>query len=317
MRRNSTRAITLIELLVVVALAGVSVALLVPAVQSARAAAREATCASNLKQIGLALLNYESANEVLPMSQARGAGHGNGHSVLTALLPYMEQQAVYNAYNFGLENHHVANQTAVKTRLEIFLCPDNREIADVAAAEVRYPDSRSLLAKAHYGANWGGGHLFWSEAGGGYRRTPPRSGFGGPWGGDFAKERGTYLGVMMTVSNADGEAKAPDGRPKARNVGFKDITYGASTTLAIVEKRDSFGWAVGGWGGSEFDVHTAPAYEGDDPLARKVYTGSTHVYGPNALMCDGSVRHLAAKQDRALWYALITRAGRDAITPEP
>jgi hypothetical protein len=51
-------------------------------------------------------------------------------------------------------------------------------------------------------------------------------------------------------------------------VRLRDITDGASFTLAIVEKRDSFGWAVGGWGGSEFDVHTAPAYNGDDALAR-------------------------------------------------
>jgi prepilin-type processing-associated H-X9-DG protein len=313
MRRNSTRGITLIELLVVVALTGVSLALLLPAVQSARAAARQATCADNLKQIGRALSNYHEMCGVLPMSQVRGEGHGNGHSVLLALLPFVEQHAVYNAYNFDLENYQVANHTAVKTRLEIFLCPDNREIADVAAAEVRFPDSRALFAKAHYGANWGGGHLFWGEAAGGYRRTPPRSGFGGPWGEDFAKERGTYLGVMMTVSTTDGEAKATDGKPKARNVRLKDITDGASATLAMVEKRDSFGWAVGGWGGSEFDVFTSPAYEGDDPLARKVYTGSTHADGPNSLFCDGSVRRLGAKQDRALWYALITRAGGEAI----
>jgi hypothetical protein len=56
-------------------------------------------------------------------------------------------------------------------------------------------------------------------------------------------------------------------------VRLTDITDRASFTLANVEKRDSFGWAVGGWGGSEFDVHTAPAYNGDDTLARKVYSG--------------------------------------------
>ena len=118
---------------------------------------------------------------------------------------------------------------------------------------------------------------------------------------------------MMTVIAPDGQEKAADGKPKARNVGLEHITDGLSFTLAMVEKRDSFGWAVGGWAGSEFDVHTSPAYAGDDALARKVYSGSPHADGPNALMCDGSVRPLRARQDAAIWYALITRAGGEVV----
>jgi hypothetical protein len=119
---------------------------------------------------------------------------------------------------------------------------------------------------------------------------------------------------MMTVITPDGQVKAKDGKPLARIVRMADITDGASFTAAFLEKRDSFGWAVGGWGGAEFDVHTAPAYEGDDPLARKVYSGSTHAKGPGAAMCDGSVRSLTKKQDRLTWYALITRAGNEVVT---
>ena len=69
--------------------------------------------------------------------------------------------------------------------------------------------------------------------------------------------------------------------------------------------------------GSEFDVHTGPLYEGNDPLARKVYSGSTHAGGLNAAMCDGSVRHLTAKLDQKTWYALITRAGGEVVKFEP
>jgi prepilin-type processing-associated H-X9-DG protein len=313
MRREVRRRITLIELLVVVALVGVMGAILLPALQSARAAAREASCTQNLKVIGLALNNYESANEALPMSQVRGEVRGNGHSVFMAILPYFERTSLYNCYNFYLENYDITNQTAVQTRVSTFHCPDNPKVEDIPAIDVRFPESRSSFANAHYGANWGGGHGFWGEASSGYRRTPPPGNSRGPWGADFAKERGTYLGVMMTVISPDGQAKGADGKPKARNIAIRDITDGSSFTLAIAEKRDSFGWAVGGWGGSEFDVHTSPAYDGDDALARKVYTGSTHPEGPNALMCDGSVRPLRAKQERALWYALITRAGGEVV----
>ena len=313
MRRDIRRGITLIELLVVMALAGVMLALFLPAVQSARAAAREANCTYNLKVIALALHNYESVNGVLPMSQVRGGGRGNGHSVFTAILPYMEQSPLYNCYNFDLENYDITNQTAVRARVPTFVCPDNPNIDDVAAIDVRFPDSRSTFAKNHYGANWGGGRGFRGEAGSGYRRTPAPGSSRGPWGEDFAKERGTYLGVMMTVANPDGQTKGADGQPRARNFTVKDITDGASFTLAMVEKRDSFGWAVGGWGGSEFDVHAAPDYDGNDGLARKVYSGSTHPEGPNALMCDGSVRPLRPRQNRALWFALITRAGGETV----
>jgi prepilin-type N-terminal cleavage/methylation domain-containing protein len=259
MPREIRRGITLIELLVVVALVGVVVALLLPAVQSARAAAREASCVQNLEQIGLALSNYHSSQGTLPMSQVRGEGRANGNSVFSLILPYMEQVAIYNGVNFWLENYDVSNQTDVMTRVSAYLCPDNPNVENVAAIDLRFPDSRSSFAKTHYGANWGGGHGLRGEASSGYRRTPPPGPNRGPWGDDFVKERGTYLGVMMTVITPDGKGNGADGKPKARNISVEDITDGASFTVAVVEKRDSFGWAVGGWGGSEFDVHTSPA----------------------------------------------------------
>jgi prepilin-type processing-associated H-X9-DG protein len=293
MGRVDRRGMTLIESLVLVAVVGLVVALAVPALQAARAAARRASCVQNLGQMGLALLNYASANEVLPMSRTVGEGHGNETSSFTSLLPYLERGALYNAYNFSLENWHVTNETAVRTTVETFLCPDNPDTESVPAWEVRYAEGRGKFAKAHYGVNWGGGH--------------------GPWGEDFVKEKGTYLGVMMAVITPEGRDKARDGRPRARNISVADITDGTAFTLAVVEKRDSFGWAVGGWGGSEFDVYTTPAYQGDDPLARKVYTGSPHANGPNALFCDASVRTLPARQDKKIWYRLITRAGGEAV----
>jgi type II secretory pathway pseudopilin PulG len=313
MRRKKPTAFTLIELLVVGAAVCVLLAVLFPAVQSARAAARQASCANNLKQIGLSMHNYSQVFGSLPLGMSFGNGHGNGHSAFTAMLPFEDLVPLFNGYNFWLENWHVANQTTVASQVSNFLCPDNPDVQKVPAGDVRFPEPKTVFAKGHYGANWGGGHEGWNQGTGTYRRLPPKGGARGPWGKDFMKERGTYLGVIMPVTMPGGQIQAKDGKPLARNVRLADISDGTSFTLGFVEKRDSFGWAVGGWGGGEFDVHTGPAYEGDDSLARKVYSGSAHAPGPNAVFCDGSVRALSPKQDRSIWYALITRAGGEVV----
>jgi prepilin-type N-terminal cleavage/methylation domain-containing protein/prepilin-type processing-associated H-X9-DG protein len=152
------RGFTLIELLVVIAIIGVLIALLLPAVQSAREAARRSQCVNNLKQIGLALHNYLSANgDALPptaMDQHWNAGQSswNGipfqtHSLQARILPFLEQTPIYNAMNFDVGarwdnlccNNSVPgglsdgsegiwgwiNATAAFTQLKIFLCPSD------------------------------------------------------------------------------------------------------------------------------------------------------------------------------------------------
>src|SRR5438046_4169318 len=90
------RAFTLIELLVVIAIIGVLIALLLPAVQSAREAARRSQCVNNLKQLGIAIQNYADSNGALPPTGSNG---GNNFSMKGRLLPFMEQQQVWNALN--------------------------------------------------------------------------------------------------------------------------------------------------------------------------------------------------------------------------
>jgi prepilin-type N-terminal cleavage/methylation domain-containing protein/prepilin-type processing-associated H-X9-DG protein len=131
--RIRTRGFTLIELLVVIAIIGVLIALLLPAVQAAREAARRAQCVNNLKQIGLALHNFESAQGAFPRSGEHPVTWTDGNtyktqdyqSAFTLLLPYMEQQQVFSAYNIDLRYNLPENFTAASSALGSFICPTN------------------------------------------------------------------------------------------------------------------------------------------------------------------------------------------------
>src|SRR5450755_1554821 len=104
MSRHSRRGFTLIELLVVITIIAVLIALLLPAVQAAREAARRAQCVNNLKQIGLALHNYISAINVLPPGRVNShiTGMGNCWGAYAEILPQLDQQVLFNSFNFNL-----------------------------------------------------------------------------------------------------------------------------------------------------------------------------------------------------------------------
>jgi prepilin-type N-terminal cleavage/methylation domain-containing protein/prepilin-type processing-associated H-X9-DG protein len=122
------RGFTLIELLVVIAIIAVLIALLLPAVQAAREAARRAQCVSNLKQLALAALNYESANGVLQpvavwATDARGFCSATGLGPFIRMLGQMEQQPLYNSVNFSTTFFHPSNVTVASTAVGVLWCP--------------------------------------------------------------------------------------------------------------------------------------------------------------------------------------------------
>jgi prepilin-type N-terminal cleavage/methylation domain-containing protein/prepilin-type processing-associated H-X9-DG protein len=156
-----TRGFTLVELLVVIAIIGILVALLLPAIQAAREAARRSQCTNNMKQLGIGVLNYESARRKLPPpGQCDSTGGASTtymiHSIATTILPYIEQTAVYDmfdhktdpivaysatpsgeAYKTGTgcllhrnakgrnydDPAHPTGQTAAKSKIDTFICP--------------------------------------------------------------------------------------------------------------------------------------------------------------------------------------------------
>ncbi len=164
-------AFTLIELLVVIAIIGVLIALLLPAVQSARESARRAQCLNNLKQLGLAVQSYVTATNVLPAQTLdnvmlpNGTGTVNWFTSWTAsLLPYLEQQPSFNALNFNVPMMELAppilgaNTTVGLTTISTLLCPSESvgKSLSFALSGGTPAGYTAQFAVANYAGNYGG-----------------------------------------------------------------------------------------------------------------------------------------------------------------
>jgi prepilin-type N-terminal cleavage/methylation domain-containing protein/prepilin-type processing-associated H-X9-DG protein len=210
--RRPDGGFTLIEVLVVIAIIGLLIALLLPAVQSAREAARRLQCANNLKQIGLALHAYHNAVGSLPWGQ--GPFGWNDWGAITMLLPHFEQGPLYDGINFSSALFPArpgcpANTTIQQTTLRILLCPSDVD-------RLTNPESHS-----NYAGNAGSNPLFFGRA----TRAPVFP---------VAAVYPTPDGLFAFVS-------APPEPPFGSVVPFQGITDGLSSTAAFSERVKGIG----------------------------------------------------------------------------
>jgi prepilin-type N-terminal cleavage/methylation domain-containing protein/prepilin-type processing-associated H-X9-DG protein len=168
LRKSSVlgRGFTLIELLVVIAIIAVLIALLLPAVQAAREAARRAQCVNNLKQIGLAINNYESSNSSYPMGNITQSwfdsqtctGVHYGHTVMSYILLFIEGSNQWSAINYSLPYNTFAQTTAFYTKVSSYICPSDSTAASlplefIATAQTSYAAVRGIRE-----------NIFWTQA---------------------------------------------------------------------------------------------------------------------------------------------------------
>jgi prepilin-type N-terminal cleavage/methylation domain-containing protein len=257
---------TLVELLVVIAIIGVLVALLLPAVQAAREAARRAHCQSNIKNVGLAVLNYESARQKFPLgmsfdaklyrSKVQNQLKEYGPNWIIYILPYLEQQATYNAFNLklpinndgaGVSPADVRNQNARGASIPVLLCPSDS-----------YNQTRYEGKITFHGGNWARGN-YACNSGGNFIGA----------GGCSARAGETYsactAGPDETGTIPDDDGWQNDLRRGVMgpniSVQLKEITDGTSKTIMVGEiraglsEKDSRGtWAFGHAGGSLLSI---------------------------------------------------------------
>ena len=314
------KGFTLIELLVVIAIIAILIALLLPAVQQAREAARRTQCRNNLKQIGLAMHNYESSFTVFPM--ARTLPFPFVFSPQARILPYVDQGNLHNLVNFndaplnfgipGMPDGST-NLTAAKTKLSLFLCPS--DIGSIPGNE---------YGPLNYVANVGTGLISAGDIdqGEGMFVTNSRLGF-----------RNLTDGTSNTAAFSEslvGDGQTPSGStPSDYRRGMYEVTSGSPPTvptpaLCTAASSGSWNgqraakWINGHYGDALYNHFLTPnskTWDCDNEYhnmallaARSMHTGGVHVG-----LCDGSVKFVSDSIDLTIWRALATRAGGEVM----
>ena len=288
----SSRGFTIVELLVVVAIIGVLVALLLPAVQASRESARRTVCTNNLKQMGLAIENYQLAREVYPPSGTRDLSFNwralQQHSWASFILPFLEQGVLFDTIDYEQDLRHPDNRTALATILPIYRCPVYSGV-DFTEHEL-YED----------------------------------------FDGNFAIGNYVALGAS-DVAHIWERNLEPDGAifPKAQ-IGPEDIADGLTYTMFLVESREQgtrvwmdgltasytamadYRWQPSrrhnkGVALNRASYYTDPRYETEYGPSSEHLGGAFHLFG------DGTVRFITDDVSPETYAAYCTRAGNEVV----
>jgi prepilin-type N-terminal cleavage/methylation domain-containing protein/prepilin-type processing-associated H-X9-DG protein len=301
------RGFTLIELLVVMTIISILISLLLPAVQKAREAASRTSCLNNLKQLGLATMNFESAHKCLPPARIMRLNPDNddqdpkvrgGATWAIYLLPNMEQENAYELWNFSLWYHYQAQ--AVRTfNIPSYFCPSRRTAA--MAGLSLSGDPLAFQGQGYPPDDDGDGH---------YEQIPGAL-------GDYACCLGSDASLPLGAFRLD--------NPNDRGVAMLQIKDGTSNTILFGEKQiPRADYGQGGWDCSLYDGDS-PQCSGriggpSNPIAISLSDagwkwGSEHTSVCNFAFADGSVHTLTKQLNPMVLLALCDIADGSLIPP--
>jgi len=335
MPRSSRRpGFTLVELLVVIAIITVLIGMLLPAVQKVREAGARVKCQNNLKQIGLALHNYEGVFQKFPPAGVypQGVASGDSWSALARILPYIEQANTYNQVDFTLAAN--VQDAVTRQRIPIYLCPseikDEPKLATTQTGINRYP--------LNYAANVGT-WMTWDPntgTGGDGAITYTSKPDGGNKTGAFTDGLSNTVGYAEVkayqwnmTSNASLPANTPAPQPTAAAVialggtpgstpnghtGWTEAQSFHNGVTFVLPPNTEVPFASGG---ATYDVDYVSSRDGSSAtnigyaaMTSRSYHGGRVV---NALLMDGSVRVVKSSISQAAWWAAGSRNGGEVV----
>ncbi len=307
------RAFTLVELLVVITIIGILIGLLLPAVQSAREAARRLQCSNNLKQIGLAIHNYEFAHGVLPFGAAWKVSYTGTWAAF--ILPNLEQQALFDQLNFNLPMGDPTNVAATKVVVPAFICPSDGSAGDALVSGRPYVPSNPAQAMGLWYVGSMGPTAYDFCSGSCPNSTPSKDNYCCQ-GCNFGTETGGFCqgaGLKGLDCHTGLIARSHVGVPTAT------VRDGLSNTLLVGETLPSHcvynclhctNFPVAGTN-IPLNVMETTA---ESPYYRACGFKSKHTGGVTFAMGDASVHFISDSIDYRLINELGTRAGGEAVS---